>query len=40
MLPLAARVGETEIDVLDVVIFDRLEHILGGLHDRLVLFCP
>ena len=40
VLPLAARVRETEIDVLDVVVLDRLEHILGGLHGRLVLFCP
>jgi hypothetical protein len=32
MLPLAARVGKTEIDIFDVVVFDRLENILGGLH--------
>ena len=40
VLQLAARVGEAEIDVLDVVVLDRLQHILGGLHGRLVLFCP
>jgi hypothetical protein len=32
MLPLATRVGETQIDVLDVIVLDRLEDILGGLH--------
>ena len=29
MLPLAARIGEAEIDVLDVVFLDQLEDVLG-----------
>ena len=33
VLPLAARIGETEIDIFDVVVLDRLQDILGGLHD-------
>ena len=34
MLPLAARIGESEIDVFDVIVLDRLQDILGGLHVR------
>ena len=32
VLPLAARIGEAEVDVFDVVVLDRLEHVFGGLH--------
>ena len=32
VLPLAARVGEPKVDVLDVVVLDRLEHVFRGLH--------
>ena len=32
MLPLAPRIGEAEIDIFDVVVLDRLQDILGGLH--------
>ena len=32
VLPFAARVGETEIDIFDVIVLDRLQDILGGLH--------
>ena len=39
VLPLAARIGEAEVDVFDVVVLDRLEHVLGGLHAS-VLFFP
>ncbi len=40
VLPLAARIREPEIDILDVVVLDGLEHILGGLHGRGGPFCP
>ena len=32
VLPFAPRVGETQIDIFDVVVLDRLQDILGGLH--------
>src|SRR5690348_15488219 len=32
MLPLAARVGEAQVGVFDVIVLDRLQVILGGLH--------
>jgi len=32
VLPLAPRIREAEVDVFDVLILDRLEDILGGLH--------
>ena len=32
VLPLAARVGEAEVDVFDVVVLDRLQDIFSGLH--------
>jgi hypothetical protein len=35
VLPLAARIGETEIGVFDVIVFDQLHDIFGcrhGLH--------
>ena len=32
VLPLAARIGEAEVDILDVIVLDRLQDILGGLH--------
>jgi hypothetical protein len=38
VLPLAARIREPEIDVLDVVVLDGFEHIVGGLHGLEVLF--
>ena len=34
VLPFAARVGKTQVDIFDVVVLDRLEHILGGLHGQ------
>ena len=33
VLPLAARIGKAQIDIFDVVVLDRLQDILGGLHD-------
>ena len=33
VLPLAARIGEAQIDIFDVVVLDRLKDVLGGLHD-------
>jgi hypothetical protein len=33
MLPLAARIGETQIDVFDVVVLDRFQDVFGGLHE-------
>src|SRR6202040_1641564 len=33
MLPLAAWVGETQVDVFDVVVLDRLQDVFGGLHE-------
>ncbi len=33
--PLAAGVGETEVDILDSVLLDKLKHSLGGLHSGL-----
>ena len=33
VLPLAARIGEAQIDIFDVIVLDRLQDILGGLHD-------
>ena len=33
MLPLAARIGEAQIDIFDIIVLDRLQDILGGLHD-------
>src|SRR5206468_10212783 len=32
MLPLAARIGETQVDVFDVVVLDRLQDVFAGLH--------
>ena len=32
VLPLAARIGEAQVDIFDVVVLDRLQDILGGLH--------
>jgi hypothetical protein len=32
MLPLAARVRKPEIDKFYIVVLERLEYILGGLH--------
>ena len=32
VLPLAARIGEAQVDVFDVLVLDRLQDILGGLH--------
>ena len=32
VLPLAARIGETQVDIFDVIVLDRLKDILGGLH--------
>src|SRR2546430_8993773 len=34
VLPLAARIGETKVDVFDVVVLDRLQDIFGGLHEN------
>ena len=33
VLPFAARIGKAQIDIFDVVVLDRLQDILGGLHD-------
>ena len=33
MLPLAARIGETQVDVFDVVVLDRFQDVFGGLHE-------
>src|SRR6185312_1509728 len=33
VLPLAARIGETQVDVFDVVVLDRLQDVFGGLHE-------
>ena len=33
VLPLAARIGETQVDVFDVVVLDRFQDIFGGLHE-------
>ena len=33
VLPLAARIGETQIDVFDVVVLDRFKDVFGGLHE-------
>jgi hypothetical protein len=33
VLPFAAWIGEAQIDIFDVVVLDRLQDILGGLHD-------
>jgi hypothetical protein len=33
VLPLAARIGEAQVDVLDVVVLDRFEDVFGGLHE-------
>ncbi len=32
MLPLAARIGEAQVDVFDVVVLDRFQDVFGGLH--------
>jgi hypothetical protein len=32
VLPLAARIGESEIDVLDVVVLDHLQDFFGRAH--------
>ena len=32
VLPLAARIGEAQVDIFDVIVLDRLQDILGGLH--------
>ena len=32
VLPLAARIGKAQIDIFDVVVLDRLQDFLGGLH--------
>ena len=32
VLPLATRIGETKVDVFDVIFLDRREDFLGGLH--------
>jgi hypothetical protein len=34
VLPLAARIGETKVDVFDVVVLDRFQDIFGGLHEN------
>jgi hypothetical protein len=33
MLPLAARIGEAQVDVLNVVVLDRFQDVFGGLHE-------
>jgi hypothetical protein len=33
VLPLAAWIGETQVDVFDVVVLDRFQDVFGGLHD-------
>src|SRR5204863_9368689 len=33
VLPLAARVGETQVDVFHVVVLDRFQDVFGGLHE-------
>src|SRR5260370_14922210 len=33
MLPLAARVGEAQVDVFHVVVLDRFQDVFGGLHE-------
>jgi hypothetical protein len=33
MLPLAAWVGETQVDVFHVVVLDRFQDVFGGLHE-------
>jgi hypothetical protein len=33
VLPLAARIGEAQVDVFDVVVLDRFEDVFGGLHE-------
>ncbi len=33
MLPLAARIGEAQVDVFDVVVLDRFQDVFGGLHE-------
>ncbi|MGY3420852.1 hypothetical protein ACVWZW_001327 [Bradyrhizobium sp. F1.13.4] len=32
VLPLAARIGEAQVDVFDVVVLDRFQDVFGGLH--------
>jgi hypothetical protein len=32
VLPLAPRIGEAQIDIFDIIVLDRLQDILGGLH--------
>ena len=39
VLPLSARIGEAEVHILDVIILDRLEDVLGGLHVDAFLVC-
>ena len=39
VLPLAARIGETQVDVLDVVVLDGLQDVFGGLHGYLFGVC-
>ena len=34
MLPLPARIRKTQIDIFDVVVLDRLQDFLGGLHGQ------
>src|SRR5207237_523754 len=33
VLPLAPRIGEAEVDIFDVVVFDCFQDVLGGLHE-------
>jgi hypothetical protein len=33
VLPLAARIGKAQVNIFDVIVLDRLQDILGGLHD-------
>ena len=37
VLPLAARIGETEIDVFHVVVLDHLHYVFGGRHGTITL---
>jgi hypothetical protein len=35
VLPLAARVGEAQVDVFDVIVLDGLQDFFGGRHEYL-----
>src|SRR6185312_10127229 len=34
VLPLAARIGKTQVDVFDVVVLHMLQDVFGGLHEN------